>query len=104
MAALSRFDAAEYLDDPESIAGYLESALEEGDPGNFLEALGVVARAKGMTELAKNAGVTRPALYRSISATGHPHLNTVLSVMKSLGVSLHVVPAQPATTRELEDT
>lgn len=79
-------DPAEYLDDAESLAAYLEDAIEDGDPGEFLEALGVVARAKGMSELARQAGVARPALYRSLTASGHPDFATVVAVMKSLGV------------------
>lgn len=89
---LTAFDPAEYLDDVESLAAYLEDALEDGDAGEFLAALGVVARAKGMTDVAKQAGVARPALYRSLETSGHPDFATVMSVLKGLGISLHVAP------------
>lgn len=88
------FDPAEYLDDPESLAAYLEDAIEDGNPSEFLEALGVVARAKGMTEIARDIKVARPALYRSLQASGHPDFGTVLSVLRSLGVELRLVPAR----------
>lgn len=97
---LTTFDPAEYLDDAESLAAYLEDALEDSDPSEFLEALGVVARARGMTDVAKDAGVARPALYRSLKASGHPDFATVMSVMRSLGVAMHVAPMQPVRRRK----
>jgi probable addiction module antidote protein len=82
------FDASEYLDSPKAIAGYLESAFEDGDPALVAAALGDVARAIGMTELAAKAGVTREALYKALSPTGDPRLSTFLGVMKALGIKL----------------
>jgi probable addiction module antidote protein len=82
------WDAAEYLDKPESIAGYLEAAFEDGDPALIAAALGDVARAMGMTQLAGKAGVTREALYKALSPTGDPRLSTFLGVMKALGIKL----------------
>jgi probable addiction module antidote protein len=82
------FDAAEYLDDPESQAELLADAFESGDPNYITHALGVVARARGMTSIAKEAGVTREALYRSLSETGDPRLSTLLGVVKALGMQL----------------
>jgi probable addiction module antidote protein len=82
------WDAAEYLESPEAIAGYLEAAFEEGDPALIAAALGDVARAMGMTELAGKAGVTREALYKALSPTGDPRLSTFIGVMKALGIKL----------------
>ena len=82
------WDAAEYLESPEAIAGYLEAAFEEGDPALIAAALGDVARAMGMTELAGKAGVTREALSKALSPTGDPRLSTFIGVMKALGIKL----------------
>ncbi|HEY1208696.1 MAG TPA: addiction module antidote protein [Terracidiphilus sp.] len=82
------WDAAEYLDNPKAIAEYLEAAFEDGDPALIAAALGDVARAMGMTQLAGKAGVTREALYKALSPTGDPRLSTFLGVMKALGIKL----------------
>lgn len=82
------WDPAEYLASPESIAAYLEAAFEEGDPALIAAALGDVARAQGMTQLAAQAGVTREALYKALSPAGDPRLSTFLGVMKALGVKI----------------
>jgi probable addiction module antidote protein len=82
------FDAAEYLDDPESQAELLADAFESGNATYIAHALGVVARARGMTSIAKEAGVTREALYRSLSESGDPRLSTLIGVMKALGMQL----------------
>lgn len=88
------FDPAEYLDDSESIAAYLSDALESGDPAFIADALGVVARARGMSEVAREAGVSRESLYRALSADGNPEFATVLRVMKALGLQLSAAPIQ----------
>ena len=82
------WDPAEYLDSPKAIASYLEAAFEDGDPGLIAAALGDVARAQGMTQLAGQAGVTREALYKALSQSGDPRLSTFLGVMKALGIKL----------------
>jgi probable addiction module antidote protein len=82
------WDPAEYLDSPKAIASYLEAAFEEGDPALIAAALGDVARAQGMTQLAGQAGVTREALYKALSQSGDPRLSTFLGVMKALGIKL----------------
>jgi probable addiction module antidote protein len=82
------WDASEYLDSPDAIAGYLEAVFEDGDPSLIAAALGDVARALGMTEIAQKAGVTREALYKALSPTGDPRLSTFLGVMKALGIKL----------------
>jgi probable addiction module antidote protein len=88
------FDPAEYLDDRESIAAYMTDALEAGDPAFIADALGVVARARGMSEVAREAGVSRESLYRALSVGGNPEFATVLRVVRALGLRLSVVPAQ----------
>ena len=82
------WDAAEYLDTPKSIAAYLEAAFEDGDPTLVAAALGDVARAQGMTQLASQAGVTREALYKALSPSGDPRLSTFLGVMRALGIKI----------------
>ena len=82
------WDPSEYLDSPKSISAYLEAAFEDGDPALIAAALGDVARAIGMTELAAKAGVTREALYKALSPTGDPRLSTFLGVMRALGIKL----------------
>src|ERR1035438_4107614 len=82
------WDPSEYLDSTDSIAAYLEAAFEDGDPALIAAALGDVARAKGMTQLASQSGVTREALYKALSPSGDPRLSTFLGVMKALGIKL----------------
>lgn len=85
---VTRWDPSEYLDSPKSIAAYLEAAFDDGDPALVAAALGDIARAMGMTQLANQAGVTREALYKALSPTGDPRLSTFLGVMKALGIKL----------------
>ena len=82
------WDPSEFLDSPASIAAYLEAAFEDGAPSLIAAALGDIARAIGMTQLASQAGVTREALYKALSPTGAPRLSTFLGVMKTLGIRL----------------
>ena len=82
------YDPAEYLDTPGRIAAYLRVVFEDGDPALITAALGDVARAKGMTQLASQSGVTREALYKALSPSGDPRLSTFLGVMKALGIKL----------------
>ena len=88
------FDPAEYLDDKESIAAYLSDALESEDSAFIADALGVVARARGMSEVAREAGISRESLYRALSTDGNPEFATVLRVVRALGLQLSVTPAQ----------
>jgi probable addiction module antidote protein len=87
------WDTAEFLETPEDIAGYLEAVFEDGDPALITHALGVVARAKGVTQIARKAGVTREALYKALSADGDPRLSTFLGVIKALGMKISTNPA-----------
>lgn len=89
------FDAARYLTTPEAQTALLDDAFASGDAAYVAQALGVIARARGMTEVAREAGVTREALYKSLSENGDPRLTTLLGVVRALGVTLsaHVTPA-----------
>lgn len=84
------FDAADHLKTEQDQVDFIADALQEGDPAYVAHALGIVARARGMADVAKGAGVTREALYRALSATGDPKLSTVLGVTKALGLKLTV--------------
>jgi probable addiction module antidote protein len=85
---LTIFDPAEGLTSDEAITAFIEEALKTEDVGYFAHALGVVARAKGMTQIAKETGLSREQLYRSFSENGNPTLKTTIAVMKALGVTL----------------
>lgn len=86
------YDAAEFLETDEDIVAYLNAALEVGDPSLFAAALGDIARARGMTQLAKETGITRDGLYKALSPTGNPSFATVQKVVKALGYKLDVEP------------
>lgn len=87
------YDAAEFLETDEDIVAYLNAALEDGDPSLVSAALGDIARARGMTQLAKETGITRDGLYKALSPTGNPSFATVQKVVKALGYKLDVEPA-----------
>ena len=87
------WDPAQHLNSEEDMAAYLEAALEENDPNLVAAALGDIARAKGMTQVAKDAGLSRESLYRALSADGNPSFATVLKVARALGVKLHAEAA-----------
>lgn len=86
------FDPANYLDSDEALAAYMDEAFETGDPAFIADALGVVARARGMAKVARKAGLSRESLYRTLSAEGNPELGTVLRVMRALGLRLSATP------------
>jgi probable addiction module antidote protein len=85
---LSNYDPAEDLSSDEAIATFMAEAFQTNDPGYIAHALGVVARAKGMAQIAGQTGLSREQLYRSFSAQGNPTLKTTLAVMNALGVQL----------------
>jgi probable addiction module antidote protein len=85
---IAPYDPAEDLSSDEAIAIFMAEAFETDDPAYIAHALGVVARAKGMTQIAKDTGLSREQLYRSFSENGNPTLKTTMAVMKSLGVGL----------------
>jgi probable addiction module antidote protein len=87
------WDAADYLESPDDMAAYLEAALDDGDVGLIAAALGDIARAKGMTEISRKAGLGRESLYKALSPGGNPELGTVLKVLRALGLKLHATAA-----------
>ncbi len=89
------FDAAEYLDNDEVIAEYLSAAADDPNPDVFLAALGDVAKARGMAQIAKDSGLGRESLYKALSSGAHPRHETVNAVLRALGVKFTVVVDQP---------
>ena len=93
----SRYDVAEHLRTPEEMAAYLEASLEEakGDAAFIAKALGDIARAKGMAKVAEDAGLSRESLYKALSGERSPGFDTILRVVRALGLELHA-GASPA--------
>ena len=87
------WDPAEHLETEDNMAAYLEAALEEGDPSLVATALGDIARAKGMAQLARETGLGRESLYKALSPSGNPEFSTILKVVGALGLRLHAAPA-----------
>jgi probable addiction module antidote protein len=98
---LSKWDVVEHLKTDEDMALYLEAAMEEaGDDAPFIaKVLGDIARAKGMTQLARDTGIGRESLYKALSGEGNPSFATILKVVRALGVRLHAAPASPTKPR-----
>jgi probable addiction module antidote protein len=94
---ITDFDPAAYLDDDEAIAAYLSEAFETQDVAFISDAIGVVARAKGMKQIAQEAGVSRESLYRALSSAGNPELGTVLKVLASMNIKINAKPLLNAT-------
>lgn len=88
------YDPARYLEDDESIAAYLQEAMtvamEDSDPSFMAHALGTVARARGMSEIAKAAGLSRESLYKALGEDGNPEFGTILRVLQALGLKLSI--------------
>ena len=93
MTKFTPFDAADYLDDEETIAAYLSEALEDPDPDTFLMAVRTVARARGMAQLAKDSGLGRESLYKALTPGAKPSYDTMMRVIRALGVKLHAEAA-----------
>jgi probable addiction module antidote protein len=89
---LADFDAGPYLDSEEAIAAYLTDVLAAGDPAFLAAALGDIARARGMTEIAKASGIAREALYKALRADAQPRFDTISKVFAALGVQLVAQP------------
>ncbi len=87
------WDPAEHLKSEEDMVAYLEAALEEGDSTLVAAALGDIARAKGMSQVAREAGLGRESLYKALSPEGNPEFATILKVVAALGLQLHAAPA-----------
>jgi probable addiction module antidote protein len=98
----TRWDVVDYLKTEKEMASYLSLALEEGDVAFFNIALGDVARAKGMTEVARAAGLGRESLYKGLSEQGNPEFATVLKVLRALGLEFTVAPAGSQAHAALE--
>jgi probable addiction module antidote protein len=86
------YDAAEYLETAEDMAAYLEAALEDGEPSLIVEALGTIARARGMSQIARDTGLGRESLYKALSPEGNPEFATVMKVVRALGLKLRAEP------------
>jgi len=87
------WDPADHLKTQEDMVAYLEAALEEADPALIAAALGDIVRAKGMTQVARDAGLGRESLYKALSPAGNPEFATILKVVAALGLQLHAAPA-----------
>lgn len=98
---LKAFDPAEFLQTPARQAAYLNEAFASRDPSEVAEALGTIARAQGMTKIAKSTGLAREALYRGLSRTGNPELGTVLKVMDALNLKIAVDAEAPRSRRRV---
>lgn len=84
------WDVAEHLETEADMAAYLDAALEDGDAAFVVAALGDIARAKGMSQIARDAGLGRESLYKALSTTGNPQFGTILKVVRALGLQFHV--------------
>jgi len=93
VSELPEFDAAEYLNSDEDIAAYLTTVLEDNDPSLLAAALGDIARARGMTQVARDSGITREALYKALRPGSEPRFDTIRRVCAALGVRLVAQPA-----------
>jgi probable addiction module antidote protein len=88
------YDAAEYLESEEDMAAYLQAGFKDGDPSLVVHALGNIARARGMTQIARETGLRRESLYKALSPDGNPEFATILKVVQALGIELHAEPAR----------
>lgn len=93
MTKFTPFDASDYLDNDETIAAYLTAALEDEDPNIFLVAVKDVARARGIAQLAKDTGLGRESLYKALAPGAKPRYDTLLKVVRALGISLQAKAA-----------
>jgi probable addiction module antidote protein len=98
MRKTTRFDAADYLDTEERQVAYITAALETSDADFVRDALGLVARARGMSRIAKNAGLNRESLYKALGETGNPEFSTVMRIVRALGLTLSARPAATGRT------
>jgi probable addiction module antidote protein len=88
------YDSAEYLDSSEAVNAYMEEALESDDPAFIAKALGTIARARGMSRIAKRAGLSRESLYKALSTEGNPEFGTVIRGMRALGLKFSITTTQ----------
>lgn len=92
----TKFDVADYLTDEETIAEYLTAVLEENDPDLLLAAIGDVAKARGMTEIAEHSGLGRESLYKALRPGAKPRFETIMRVFHSLGITIKMAPRKTA--------
>ncbi len=95
MVKVRKFDAVDYLDSEEMMAEYLTAAMEDENPDVFLAALSDVAKARGIAQLAKDTGLGRESLYKSLASGAKPRFDTIMKITKALGVPLAVRPETP---------
>jgi probable addiction module antidote protein len=100
MVKTTRFDVAEYLDTPELEAEYISAALETGDAAFVRDAVGIVARARGMADIAKAAGLNRESLYKALGEAGNQEFGAMLGVLRALGLELTVRPLKRKPARQ----
>ena len=88
----TKFDIADYLDNKEMIAEYLNSVLEEGDNNDIITAIGHIAKAIGMSQISKETGLSRPSLYKALSDGANPQFATIMKILKVIGGQIQVTP------------
>ena len=93
VSELQDFDPAEYLESEEAMAEYLTAIIEQNNPALLAAALGAIARARGMTEIARASGITREALYKALKPDAQPRFDTIARVCTALGLQISVAPA-----------
>ena len=98
MKNIAAFDAADYLDNDAVISEYLNAALEDENPNVFLQAIADVAKARGMTKLAKDTGLGRESLYKALAPGAKPRYDTIIKLVRALGVELHTSPVHASQT------
>jgi probable addiction module antidote protein len=91
--ATTKFDIADYLDNEEMIAAYLNTVLEEGDSADLVAAIGHIAKAIGMTKIAEQTGMSRPSLYKALNDEAKPQFDTIMKVLKAIGGQIRVEPS-----------
>lgn len=96
------WDVCDHLDSPEAIAAYIDAVIQDGDPKLVAAAIGDVARAKSMTQLARDTGLSRESLYKALSAEGNPEFATVMKVLRALGMRVAVAPANQNEGRDAD--
>jgi probable addiction module antidote protein len=94
---ITKFDVTEHLDNEEVIAEYLAAAMEDADPNVFLAALADVAKARGMAQLAKDSGLSRESLYKTLAPGANPRFETIVKITKALGVPMAPAAASPGS-------
>jgi probable addiction module antidote protein len=92
---LTKWDPVDHLNSEADMVAYLEAALADGDPAVIAAVLGDIARARGMTRIARETGLGRESLYKALSPEGNPTFSTILKVIKALGLELHAIPGGP---------